>query len=409
MIHKTEFSLILGMFFVISASAWAIAEPYVIVDSLVGKTEVQRAGKQLWQPCVKKMKLYNNDIIHVLPLGLARLAWPDGTVSYLHQNTQMLINMIQNNDQRNKILNHATIFFGAVFFLVKKIAPRGIIDDSHLKVYTPTAVLSIRGTSFLTSVDEQTGLTKVKVITGTVQVRNILKNTALFLGSPFQSTIALKEDPSAPTVVLQPEIDSMKSWIPAAVIKEAMDKQIKQIKKDSYAQNGKLDNNALVISITNTSSYNGTWSIAPVMTKYLVERLTKADSSLRFSIKDSITGDPIDIARKDSSRFVILGVIEQFDVSQHAEISTRADEYREYSIASVRLKVRLIDALVAQQVTEEYFSGEITSNDGAEHTWQSIGKLKFDLKDKVFAESILGKAMDQALHQAAEKLSRYID
>jgi hypothetical protein len=409
MIYTTKLSLILGLFCIVSTSVWAAAEPYVLVDSIAGKTEVQRAGKQLWQPCVKKMKLYNNDMVHVLPQGFVRLSWPDGTVSYLHQNTQMLVTMVQNSDQRNKILSHATVFFGAVFFLVKKIAPRGIIDDSHLKVYTPTAVLSIRGTAFLTTVDEKTGLTNVKVITGTVQVRNIIKNTALFLGSPYQSTIAMKTDPTPPAVVIQPEIDSMKTWIPAAAITDAMEKQIRQIKKDTYAQTGRLDNHSVVISFSNASSYNGPWTIAPAMTKCLVERLKKADSSLVFSINDSITGDPIDVARKDSSRFMILVTIEQFDISQHAEISTRADEYREYSVANVRLRIRLIDALVAQQVTEEYFSGEITSNDGSEHSWQSIGKLKFDLDDKVFAESILGKAINQAINQATEKLARYID
>jgi hypothetical protein len=409
MVYKTSLSLIMGMLFIVSASLWANAEPYVLIDSLVGKTEVQRAGRQLWQPCIKKMKLYNNDMVHVLPQGFVRLSWPDGTVSYLHQNTQMLITMLQTSDQRSKLLSHATVFFGAVFFLVKKIAPRGIIDDSRLKVFTPTAVLSIRGTAFLTSVDEKTGTTNVKVIAGTVQVRNIIKNTVLFLGSPYQSTIVLKTDPTAPSVVIKSEIDSLKTWIPGTIITEAMESQIMQIKKDSYSQSGKLDNNSIVISFSNASSYNGPWTIAPAMAKYLVERLKKADSSLKFSIHDSINGDPIDVARNDSSRFVILGTIEMFDVSQHAEISTRADEYREYSVANVRLRIRLIDALVAQQVTEEYFSGEITSNDGAEHSWQSIGKLKFNLSDKSFAESILGKALNQALNQATEKLARYID
>jgi hypothetical protein len=209
--------------------------------------------------------------------------------------------------------------------------------------------------------------------------------------------------------VIKSEIDSLKTWVPGPEITEAMEKQIMQIKKDSYAQSGKLNNNSIVISFSNASSYNGSWPIAPVMTKYLVERMKKSDSSLKFSINDSLSGDPIDVARNDSSRFIILGMIEIFDVSQHAEISTRADEYREYSVANVRLRIRLIDALVAQQVTEEYFSGEITGTGGAVSSWQTIGKLKFDLNDKSFAESILGKALNQALNQATEKLARYID
>ena len=406
---KTNLSLLLAALFIACTSLLASAEPYVLIDSVSGKTEVQRAGRQLWQPCVVKMKLYNNDMIHVFPQGFVRLSWPDGTVSYLHQNTQMLVTMIQNSDQKNRLLNNATIFFGAVFFLVKKIAPRGIVDDSHLKVYTPTAVLSIRGTAFLTTVDEKTGTTNVKVITGTVQVRNIIKNTALFLGSPYQSTIVLKVDPTAPTVVINSDIDSLKGWIPGTVIAEAMEKQISQIKKDTYARSGTLSNNSVVITFSNASSYNGPWPVAATMTTYLAERLAKANPNLKFSFKDSINGDPIEIARNDSSRFVLLGTIEAFDVSQHAEISTRADEYREFSVASVRLRVRVIDALVAQQVAEEFFSGEITSANTDGDTWQNIGKLKFDLADKLFSSSIMGKALNQALDQATEKLARYLD
>jgi len=145
------------------------------------------------------------------------------------------------------------------------------------------------------------------------------------------------------------------------------------------------------------------------VTKYLVERLSKADSNLKFVIKDSLNVEPVEAARSDSSRFVIVGSVEVFDVSQHAEISTRADEYREYSVANVRLHVRLVDALVAQQVAEEFFSGEVTGTGAADISWQTIGKLKFDLRDKPFAESILGKALDQTLNQAAEKLVRYIE
>jgi hypothetical protein len=145
------------------------------------------------------------------------------------------------------------------------------------------------------------------------------------------------------------------------------------------------------------------------MMTILTERMKKTSPGLKFLVKDSIPGDPIEAARNDSSRFAIIGTVELFDVSQHAEISTRADEYREYAAAKVRLRVRLIDALASQQVAEEFYSGEIQSGNAENHSWQTIGKLKFDLRDKAFAGSIMGKAMDQAITQATEKLTRYIE
>jgi hypothetical protein len=385
------------------------ADLYVQIDSLSGRAEVQRAGRHQWQAVTKQMKLMNNDIIHVLPTGYVTLKWPDGSVSYIHQNSQMLINFIQNSGTENRLLNHSTVFFGAVFFLVRKIAPRGLFSETTMRVYTPTAVISIRGTAFEVAVDEKNGATGVRVISGTVEVRNILRGVSLFLGSPFQTTVTMNSDPTPSKLVIQTDLDAMKTWVPAAVISSAIERHLSQALKESATIASKLEDKVIITLFDNTSSYTGPWPIAATLTKAITERLRKIRPGLTFIIKDSVTYDPFMLARKNNARFALVGTIEQFDVSQHAEVSAKADEYREYALATVNLRLRLLDAATGKQLAEETYAGDATSKNVGENSWQKINALKFDPADTVFAKTILGTALNQALGQATDKIWQYIE
>jgi hypothetical protein len=409
MIARIKCSVLSALFFTGIAFSFASAELSVTIDSLKGNAEVQRAGRQLWQKAGPKMKLYNNDIIHVMPEGYASLSWPDGSVTSVHQNSQMLVNLAQQEPPNNNVFSHATVFFGAVFFLVKKIAPRGLFDDSNMRVYTPTAVMSIRGTAFSVTVDKNIGTTTVKVINGTVQVRNILKTVSLFLGPACRTEVSMNCDPTQPAAVLKSDLDSLRMWVPGSIIAEAMEKQLSQGRKDRLTMTGRLEDRCVITLFTNTSNYHGAWPIARSLTKALTERLGKINRKLNFIVKDSLENDPFEMARKDSARFVILGAIEEFDITQHAEISPRADEYREYASAVVRLRLRLLDAASGKQLAEEVFNGEVNNKNAVENSWQKVNKLTFDLADKKFSSSILGVALTQALDQAAQKMGRYIE
>ncbi|MBN1127810.1 MAG: FecR domain-containing protein [Chitinispirillaceae bacterium] len=383
-------------------------ELYAVVDSLKGSAEVQRAGRQQWQKAKPKMRLYNNDILHVLTKGYATLKWPDGSATYVHQNSQLLINLVQEEPPEGKIFNHATVFFGAVFFLVKKIVPRGLFDDANMRVYTPTAVMSIRGTAFSVLVDKKGGATRLQVINGTVQVRNILKTVSLFLGPAHATVVSMNTDPTPPMPVLKKDIESLRTWIPADMLEEAMKKQLAQSRKDHLTITGKLKNRCVVTLFSNNSSYHGNWPISAHLTRALTERLGKAKPQLAFVVTDSIGPDPFQTARSDSARYVILGSIDVFDITQRAEISPRADEYREFANAEVRIRLRLLDAASQKQLAEETYAGEVTSKNAAENSWQKIQKMKFDMKDKTFASTILGGAINEAL-DASQKIARYIE
>ena len=109
-------------------------KPFAQIDSLSGKAEVQRAGKHNWQYISKGEKLYSNDVLHVLNKGMALLKWPDGSRSFVHKNSQVLINILQKSPEDN-ILSHATIFFGTVYFVIRKTISQEI-SSRITRLYT---------------------------------------------------------------------------------------------------------------------------------------------------------------------------------------------------------------------------------------------------------------------------------
>ena len=94
-------------------------EEFVVIDSLNGKAEVQRAGQQKWVLVRKNTKLYNNDIIRVLERSLARIKWQNGSIIYVNSQSQILINLYRDS-VNNKISQLCDCFFWSSFFHCKK-------------------------------------------------------------------------------------------------------------------------------------------------------------------------------------------------------------------------------------------------------------------------------------------------
>ena len=113
----------------------------VILDSLSGKAEVQRAGSTQWTPIGTDEKLYNNDIVRIVKGGVGRLRWPDKSVAFMRGGSQILVNLGP-PQEKDKLRNYATVFMGTVFFIIRKVLPREPEED--IQIYTPTSVLTIR-------------------------------------------------------------------------------------------------------------------------------------------------------------------------------------------------------------------------------------------------------------------------
>lgn len=191
----------------------AHAEPSVLIDSLSGKAEIQRAGHITWEPCRQGDALSNNDMLRVLANSSARLKWEDNNTVYVRANSQININIFQ-DQQKELISRHITVFYGALYFVLKKTLPKALTEWADLKVYTPTTVIGIRGTSFTVEVDKKTGTTDVAVLSGTVLVRNIIRNAALFVASSNKTKVEMNADPSGPLPLEEADVAYLKTWAP---------------------------------------------------------------------------------------------------------------------------------------------------------------------------------------------------
>jgi hypothetical protein len=403
MIMYVRFCAVLLLF---AATCFAAEKnTFATIDSLTGKAEVQRAGTQSWQKAAVGEKLYNNDMIRVLDKSSARLGWPDQSASYMHENSQLMLAFYE-SDVSTIISRHITVMYGAVFFVIREILPKSLIKQYDTKIFTPTAVVSLRGTSFLVEVDDASKSSTVKVIRGTVLVRNILKNTSVFVSAGFKTTVEITKDPSGPNALLDKEIDSLKQWVPVPVIDQEMALQLAKAGRDHDVITGGLKDKIIILPFANSSKYAGPWNIQSGFARMLSEQLKHGH--LTIEVLDSAGQDPLVAGVRNNARFVVAGEVLDLDIVQHAEIAATADEYREYYMANVRISVQIINVADKRVVFESQFSSDKTGANVKDNSWQSVSKMGFSLDDQQFVKSILGIAVSKVVETVSEKLNKII-
>ncbi|HEX7511510.1 MAG TPA: FecR family protein, partial [Chitinivibrionales bacterium] len=391
------------MFVCFSLCEAASKEIVATIDSLVGKAEIQKSAQQQWRPAKVGNKLNSGDVIRALDNSFICVSWPDGNISYIHANSQIQLNFFDSS-QPDVVTTHITVLYGAIFFVIKEILPKALTKTYDTKVYTPTAVVSVRGTGFAVEVNNKSGETGVTVINGTVLVRNIIKDAPLFLSAGFKTKVAMKTDPIVAVSLPDEDITGLKSWVPAFIIDKEMSEQLARAKREHDVLSGDFKDKTTIVPFTNKSKYKGTWALGLVMAQQLADQLGQSNKNVVVAEPDSGMTDPLSVGLKYQTRFVIIGDVVDFDILQHAEISAAADEYKEYYIATVKLSVQLIGMSEKKILADHICVGETQGKNIKENAWQKIGKLSFNLKDPRFSHSILGNSTQQALDQAAEKI-----
>jgi hypothetical protein len=381
----------------------ASKEMFATVDSLVGTAEIQKAGQQKWEKAVLSAKLRGNDIIKVLDKSYVRLALPDGSSTFIRANSQIMVNFFDSSEP-NIFSTHVTVLFGAVFFVIKEVLPKALTKTFDTKVYSPTTVVSVRGTSFCVDVDPKSGATLVKVINGTVQVRNILNNVTSFISPGFKTTVEMKTDPIAASAILDSELSDLKLWVPSQVFEKEIALQMARALRDHQVLSGDFKDKFLIMPFYNRSKYSGKWNISLGFAEDIAEQLKLSNKNAVVPKIDSTFHDPIKAGELEKARFVVIGDIEDFDITQHAEISASADEYKEFYIAKVRLRLQLIDVAGKKTLFDVTFIGETRGKNSKDNSWQKIGSLAFGSKDPRFVKSILGSSTQQAIDQSVEKI-----
>lgn len=369
----------------------------IVIDSLCGLAEVQRAGQNEWKFCKVNQKLFNNDAFRVLDKGHARLMWPDGSVGFVHKNTQITVNLLPRKNGSG--LSHTTVLQGAIFFIVKKMLPNELVNDT--KVYTPTAVIAIRGTSFL--VDVKNDVTCIKMVCGTALAGNVKKNVSMYLGAAFKTVIASNTDPIVPAAVLNTDLDSIKEWVPSQVVDLEIEKQRIESKRNYVVLNGKLDQKCVVVSFTDNSGYQGQWNIKQQVPQAFVRVIKEHHPQMNISFVDTAGPDLLEDAYKHKTRYIVTGLIETFSLVPKAEITVRADQYNETITAKVKIRLEIVDAVEKKVISEENLVGEVTRKRKDGDGWDQFKGVAFSYDDEKFRTSLIGLAFKQALEQSLER------
>jgi hypothetical protein len=287
--------------------------------------------------------------------------------------------------------------------VIRKALPKKPEED--IQIYTPTTVISIRGTSFLTQVTPKTGTTGIKVICGTVRVRCIKENASAFVSAPFKTIVEKNTTPIVTTALLTKDIDSLKTWVPKKLVESEVAQHLANGKRDQMIISGRMEEKCVITTFLDSTKYKGPWDIRKTIPKLLLTRLKNVHTRLKVSVPDSTFNSPADAAKKAGARFVISGVITQFAILHHAQITVQADEYREKSIGRISIELQLYDAKGEIEPYSVTVTGERTGKKNTTNSWMTIDKMPLDFENEEFAGSIIGKALEQALETAVEKLT----
>jgi hypothetical protein len=212
-------------------------------------------------------------------------------------------------------------------------------------------------------------------------------------------------DPILSSPMRDSEIDSLKTWVPPKVIDREISLQLAEGKRNQLIISGRMEKKCTISPFKNTSKYKGSWDLEHRLPAMLAEHLRNMSPHCKVTVADTAPQLQKGTGKKGSQQYIISGTITFFDIVNHAEITVRADEYRERSIARIQIDLTLFDATGNTEMLETTVKGEYSGKQSNKNSMNTIGKMEFNLENEEFAGSLLGTALKQVLEQAVEKLN----
>jgi len=164
------------------------------LTSLTGGVELQKPGLSTWEEAEDGVTLEAGSLVRTGPDSDALLTFFNGTTVKLDPGTVLEVKQAegsQENQPTNIVLKQS---LGRTWSRVTKLVdPR-----SHYEIETPSAIALVRGTLFVTEVDE-TGATRVQTIEGLVSV--IAQGEEVYLPAGKQTMVAPGTPPSEPAPI----------------------------------------------------------------------------------------------------------------------------------------------------------------------------------------------------------------
>lgn len=140
----------------------------VKVENVIGKAQYRKISETSWHTLKINQKLDENYRIRTGKGSKIILAFKDGSKITLRNMVVMDLKKIVNTPTAKQ--SSLKLFYGKIKASVKKLQRK----NDYFEVYTPTAVIGVRGTEFGVSVRQQKK-TRMAVFEGEVSVKNVEK------------------------------------------------------------------------------------------------------------------------------------------------------------------------------------------------------------------------------------------
>lgn len=167
--------------------------------SLTGGASVQTPGSTTWEDATNGMTLEAGSRVRTDASSQALLTFFNGTTITLEPGTDISVERLEYNGEKRPAVIVLKQWLGKTWSRVTKL----VDPASRYEIQTPSAIALVRGTQFITAVDEA-GATKVQTIEGLVSVS--AEGREVYLPAGQQTTVAPGAPPSEPVAVSYSEI-----------------------------------------------------------------------------------------------------------------------------------------------------------------------------------------------------------
>jgi len=138
--------------------------------AVTGKVEVQRLGTNVWTSVGSGMTVYSYDKLRTSDNGRAQIMLLDQTVFTVGPKTELILDEFVFDPDSNYNKLSAQLLKGVFRFVTGKIARKQPEDVINYKIDTPSGGIGIRGTDFVLDYFPNSGIGRVVVFGGAVDV-----------------------------------------------------------------------------------------------------------------------------------------------------------------------------------------------------------------------------------------------
>jgi hypothetical protein len=368
----------------------------VTIKSLEGKVEVKKPGSTAWIPAKPAQKLRNDELLRTAEKAKSLLYYDDGSIVIVREKSQVTVMEAQPNPKK-LLPNYLTVFSGQVFYKTRETLPNFYID----KIYTPTAIISIKGTSLSVAVDSQNGQTEVMVLSGKVLVKNILMSEEYFVRAGYRTVVSLNTPPQKPALLSATDREKLKQWTGA-------ENTMGELPSAEPAA-AKPQDRIVVVKFLDNSGFVGKQDIGSILAKALTE-------ALRGSVKSDVTfypdntKDAEEIGKIEKAKLVITGDITGLDISRQGQLVNTNSTITDFYKGTVDLVLFLVNTDNHQLVKTIRVSEAVAGDDRAASDWKILDRYSYSANGDSDSSqnSTVGKTLDKALEKASKEIGDFL-